>query len=137
MVLLTNDEFLAQLSTLFEAKQGKGTVFVTQKRRAYFCGASSAEVFSCRARPLTTPSLSLSPPLCTNTDTPRKGSAAGLPCSLVRATDGAKRKLSTLVTLADAPTFHPSYVAVLKGSMTSLKKLKKAKKQAIAKQGAL
>ncbi len=41
------------------------------------------------------------------------------------------------MTLADAPTFHPSYVAVLKGSMTSLKKLKKAKKQAIAKQGAL
>lgn len=102
MVLLTNDEFLAQLSTLFEAKQGKGTVFVTQKRH-----------------------------------TPRRGSAAGLPCSLVRATDGSKRKLSTLVTLADAPTFHPAYVAVLKGSMTSLKKLKKAKKQAIAKQGAL
>lgn len=67
MVLLTNDEFLAQLSTLFEAKQGKGTVFVTQKRRAYFSGPGGFLIVA-RA-PHHALSLSLLP--CVPVQTPR------------------------------------------------------------------
>jgi hypothetical protein len=37
-----------------------------------------------------------------------------------------------VVSAADAPRFHPAYVAAIKGSMTALKKVKKQQKKAAA-----
>ena len=49
-----------------------------------------------------------------------------MPHVLYRATD-TRAKLSTKVSVAEAPGFHPAYMNVVKGSMSSLKKVQKKK----------
>lgn len=62
-------------------------------------------------------------------------SSSTYPC-LIRATDGKKLKLSTLVHPADLVTFHAAYSTVLKASFTSLRPKRPKGKKAAAGAGA-
>lgn len=55
-----------------------------------------------------------------------------LPQAIYRATTG-KRRIATLVAVADLPTFTSNYSALMKGCMGALKKPKKADKKKTAR----
>jgi len=61
------------------------------------------------------------------------GAPAPAPVALYRATNGKKRKFSTIVGAADAARFHAAYMNVVKGSMSALKKIDKEKEKTPAK----
>lgn len=60
----------------------------------------------------------------------------GPPHCLYRATDGKRRKYSTIVSAGDAARFHPLCMSVIKGSTSSLKKIEKKKAAPAAKKQA-
>jgi hypothetical protein len=114
MTLLSNDAFLLALKSLFDVAQTKGSVFLTQK---YYSGHTN-----------------------------KVGDGlVSQPCMIYIATDGKKkgkkstsRKISTRVPILDTVRFHTSFMNVVKGNMTSLKKIEKtpdAKKASAAKKG--
>ncbi|KAI5481624.1 signal recognition particle, SRP14 subunit [Pseudohyphozyma bogoriensis] len=124
---LSNSEFLTQLSNLFASRQAKGSVFITQKRLTYQAPTAEGDAEMAEA----------------------EGSGAGhaegeadedereWPC-LIRATDGqskstTKIKISTIVQPQDYTTFSTAYGNLLKASMSSLRKKRKAKGAAKSK----
>lgn len=52
---------------------------------------------------------------------------SGQPAALYRVTDGKKKTLAAYVEAEDVAAFHAQYSAITRGSMTALKKVKKAK----------
>ena len=66
---------------------------------------------------------------------PRAVGEAVLPFCLYRATDGAKRRVATQVSGADAAEFHAKLMGVLKVGMAGLKKVEKKKREGKAGAG--
>ncbi|KAK7458872.1 hypothetical protein VKT23_009882 [Stygiomarasmius scandens] len=106
MQLVDNDIFFKKLAALFENSKARGSIWLTHKR-------------------------------LTHDDEGNKEMAAAegtmdskeYPC-LVRASNGGEEKFSTRVLPADLPAFHATYGALLKSSMTTLRKRdKKREKQ--------
>ncbi|CAH2247491.1 signal recognition particle 14 kDa protein [Pararge aegeria] len=107
MVLLGNEEFLAELSKLFQKARASGSVTMTMKR------------YDGRTKPH-----------------PRDGTPAvkdpEYKC-LVRAQSRSK-KISTVIEQRDVEKFTMAYSNLLKTSVNGLKRLKKPKKKAMAAQ---
>ncbi|XP_047034248.1 signal recognition particle 14 kDa protein [Helicoverpa zea] len=107
MVLLGNDEFLAELTKLFQKARTSGSVTMTMKR---YDGRTKPE--------------------------PRDGKPVmknpEYKC-LVRAQSRSK-KISTVVEQRDVEIFSTAYSNLLKTSVNGLKRLKKQKKKAMATQ---
>ncbi|XP_053569272.1 signal recognition particle 14 kDa protein-like [Bombina bombina] len=102
MVLLESEQFLSELSRLFQKCQTSGSVYITLKK------------YDGRTKPI-----------------PRKGhpdnfEPADNKC-LLRATDG-KRKISTVVSSKDVNKFQMSYSNLLRANMDGLKKKDKKSK---------
>ncbi|KAG9003650.1 hypothetical protein FRB90_011139 [Tulasnella sp. 427] len=109
MELLSNETFLDRLRELFEATKSKGTVWLTQKRHSYDPNGEA--------------------PVVSGTD------EAEYKC-LLRATDGHV-KFETLISSAELGKFHALYAALLKASMSTLRKRDKKKEKQKAEQAAL
>ncbi|XP_034834122.1 signal recognition particle 14 kDa protein [Maniola hyperantus] len=107
MVLLGNEEFLTELSKLFQKARVSGSVTMTMKR------------YDGRTKPQ-----------------PRDGTPAvkdpEYKC-LVRAQSRSK-KISTVIEQWDVEKFTTAYSNLLKTSVNGLKRLKKPKKKAMAAQ---
>ncbi|XP_023940007.1 signal recognition particle 14 kDa protein [Bicyclus anynana] len=107
MVLLGNEEFLTELSKLFQKARTSGSVTMTMKR------------YDGRTKPH-----------------PRDGTPAvkdpEYKC-LVRAQSRSK-KISTVIEQGDVEKFTMAYSNLLKTSVNGLKRLKKPKKKAMAAQ---
>ncbi|CAH0728422.1 unnamed protein product, partial [Brenthis ino] len=107
MVLLENDEFLMELSKLFQKARVSGSVTMTMKR------------YDGRTKPV-----------------PRDGTPVvknpEYKC-LVRA-QSSSRKISTVIEQRDVEKFTDAYSNLLKTSVNGLKRLKKPKKKAMAAQ---
>ncbi|XP_049877498.1 signal recognition particle 14 kDa protein [Pectinophora gossypiella] len=107
MVLLNNDEFLAELTKLFQKARAAGSVTMTMKR------------YDGRTKPQ-----------------PRDGTPAvknpEYKC-LIRAQSSSK-KISTVVEQNNVERFSTAYSNLLKTSVNGLKRLKKPKKKAMATQ---
>ncbi|KZT08795.1 signal recognition particle, SRP9/SRP14 subunit [Laetiporus sulphureus 93-53] len=102
MQLVDNDTFLQRLAALFESKQDSGTIWLTHKRLTHDEHGSVTS--------------------------PGEGEDVEYPC-LIRVTDG-DAKLSTKVESGQLEKFHEQYGALLKSSMTTLRKRdKKREKQ--------
>ncbi|OWR53815.1 signal recognition particle 14 kDa protein [Danaus plexippus] len=105
MVLLGNDEFLIELSKLFQKARASGSISMTMKR------------YDGRTKPVSrdgTPAIKDPQYKC-----------------LVRAQSGSK-KISTVIEQRDVEKFTMAYSNLLKTSVNGLKRLKKPKKKAIA-----
>ncbi|KAL7004368.1 hypothetical protein EMMF5_006059 [Cystobasidiomycetes sp. EMM_F5] len=111
-MLLSNDEFIAQLKDLFASRQSNGSVFLSQKRYKYAQEPQD--------------------------DGASTSTSKEYPC-IVRATNGkvapVKVKISTLVQPVDQPTFMAAYGALLKATFAP-KMRKKIKRKREAKKGA-
>ncbi|CAG8957792.1 hypothetical protein HYFRA_00000130 [Hymenoscyphus fraxineus] len=115
---LSNDEFFAQLATLFESST-HGSIYLTQKRMTY---GTSAEP---------------TPQEATEAQTPFPDQSLASPTSIiVRATngkskaaraEGKKIKLSTIVEYDALEGFFTRYAEVCKGKMSGLKKRDRSK----------
>ncbi|KAJ6479194.1 signal recognition particle, SRP9/SRP14 subunit [Mycena vitilis] len=104
MELLDHDSFLRRLTALFESSKEHGSIWLTHKR-------------------LTHDGEDVTMAASAGTDDDRE-----YPC-LVRVTDGTA-KFSTRVTSSELEKFHHAYGALLKASMTTLRKRdKKREKQ--------
>ena len=101
MVLLESEQFLMELTRLFQKCRLSGSVFITLKK------------YDGRTKPI-----------------PRKGSVEGFEPSdnkcLLRATDG-KKKISTVVSSKEVNTFQRAYSNLLRANMDGLKRDKKSK----------
>ncbi|KAG2106966.1 signal recognition particle, SRP9/SRP14 subunit [Suillus discolor] len=109
MQLVDNNTFLQQLGALFESTKDKGTIWLTYKRLTH-----------------------------DGDDTVMKeedGSDGSreYPC-IVRVTDGKKAKFSTKILSVDLDKFHSAYGALLKSSMTTLRKRDKKREKQRAEQ---
>ncbi|KAG9048832.1 hypothetical protein FS837_011915 [Tulasnella sp. UAMH 9824] len=109
MELLDNETFLERLKGLFESTKSKGTVWLTQKRYTYDPNGEA-------------------PAVSQNDDAEYK--------CLLRATDGHV-KFETLILSAELGKFHAAYAALLKASMSTLRKRDKKKEKQKAEQAAL
>ncbi|XP_052039183.1 signal recognition particle 14 kDa protein [Apodemus sylvaticus] len=103
MVLLESEQFLTELTRLFQKCRSSGSVFITLKK------------YDGRTKPI-----------------PRKSSVEGLePAAenkcLLRATDG-KRKISTVVSSKEVNKFQMAYSNLLRANMDGLKKRDKKNK---------
>ncbi|XP_049634875.1 signal recognition particle 14 kDa protein [Suncus etruscus] len=101
MVLLESEQFLTELTRLFQKCRLTGSVFITLKK------------YDGRTKP-----------------TPRKGSLDGFEPAdkcLLRATDG-KRKISTVVSSKEVNKFQMAYSNLLRANMDGLKKRDKKNK---------
>eukprot|EP00164_Ancoracysta_twista_P002733 GFYU01003635.1.p3 GENE.GFYU01003635.1~~GFYU01003635.1.p3 ORF type:complete len:110 (+),score=42.49 GFYU01003635.1:141-470(+) len=107
MTYLDPDAFLTQVTRMFERSKMKGSVHLTMKR---FTGI--------QGKPMKKkdPSTSNQEPRC-----------------LIRASDGNKTKLSTLVTAKELVRFQISYGNILKVHIENLKKKEKAKRKSRSK----
>ncbi|CAK1583504.1 unnamed protein product [Parnassius mnemosyne] len=107
MVLLSNDEFLVELTKLFQKARSSGSVTMTMKR------------YDGRTKPH-----------------PRDGTPAvpnpHYKC-LIRA-QSRTTKISTVIEQNDVEKFSTAYSNLLKTSVNGLKRLKKPKKKAMATQ---
>uniref|UniRef100_A0A8C6QBZ1 Signal recognition particle 14 kDa protein n=1 Tax=Nannospalax galili TaxID=1026970 RepID=A0A8C6QBZ1_NANGA len=108
MVLLESEQFLTELTRLFQECQSSGSVFITLKK---FDG-------------------------CTK-PTPQKGSVEALEPAenkcLLRASDG--KKISTVVTSKEVTKFQMAYSNLLRANMGGLKKRDKKNKSKKTKLG--
>ncbi|KAG5438311.1 hypothetical protein PCANB_002799 [Pneumocystis canis] len=107
-MLLSNEEYLNSLSSLFASKKEKGTIFLTQKRYSYENLENTSkenEKLSC--------------------DTSYSNYKL-----LLRATDGKKTKISTLVDPSLLIPFFAKYMETCKSGMCYLKKRDRKKKRA-------
>ena len=102
MVLLESEQFLTELTRLFQKCQLSGSVFITLKK------------YDGRTKPI-----------------PKKGSVEGFEPSdnkcLLRATDG-KKKISTVVSSKEVSKFQMAYSNLLRANMDGLKKRDKKSK---------
>ncbi len=132
---MNNTAFLNGLGALFAANTGKGTVFVSQKRRACKeARRAPRAAVRCVARRPSRAAPAHVPHAADPADVPR-GAAGEAPrpaVCLYRATDGRGTKLTTAVPAAEAARFHAAFITVLRAGMSALKKVKKAKKGARA-----
>ncbi|KIO24178.1 hypothetical protein M407DRAFT_77291, partial [Tulasnella calospora MUT 4182] len=101
--------FLERLKGLFEGTKSKGTVWLTQKRYTYDPNGEAAAA--------------------------SQDDGAEYKC-LLRATDGHV-KFETLILSAELGKFHAVYAALLKASMSTLRKRDKKKEKQRAEQAAL
>lgn len=63
---------------------------------------------------------------------PKKGDSLLIPYCLYRVTNG-KKKISTEIKQEELSNFHPLFMGIVRGSMTSLKKKEKKKKKSSSK----
>jgi signal recognition particle subunit SRP14 len=113
MVLLENEQFLSELSKLYQKVKTAGTVQVTMKR------------YDGRTKPV--------PTRKTNSSKTKKGAAAAAPepaqpseySCLIRATSGS-RKISTVIGAKDMNKFQLAYSNLVRGNIELNKKEKKA-----------
>jgi len=110
--LADKDTFLSRLGSLFEATKGTHAIWITHKRLTYE-GEDSA---------MTSP--------------PEEADEKEYPC-IIKVTDGKDFKLSTIINPDELEAFHASYGAILKSSMTTLKKRDKKKEKARHEQALL
>ncbi|OXA42640.1 signal recognition particle 14 kDa protein [Folsomia candida] len=123
MVLLDNDAFLTELTRLFQKSKtkGSGTVNITMKRYDGTTGPTP--------KPEGTPvPKKIAKLKAAAMKKNRPDAPAGC---LVRACLHNK-KISTVVVADNVPKFQLTYCAVLRGSMDSLKRVKKSKNKAKA-----
>lgn len=111
MVLMENDQFLTELTLLYQKCRTTGTVNVTMKK---FDGSTKPTPKD-RTKPKKTLKYK-SPP-----ETPIEG------LCLIRATDG-KTKLSTHISAKDINKFQMAYTGILRANLDGLKKHGKKKK---------
>ncbi|XP_066133233.1 signal recognition particle 14 kDa protein isoform X3 [Saccopteryx bilineata] len=108
MVLLESEQFLTELTRLFQKCRLSGSVFITLKKWCIFDADDG------RTKPI-----------------PRKGSVEGFEPSdnkcLLRATDG-KKKISTVVSSKEVNKFQMAYSNLLRANMDGLKKRDKKSK---------
>ncbi|ESK88423.1 signal recognition particle 14 kda [Moniliophthora roreri MCA 2997] len=107
MQLVDNDTFLKQLAALFESSKSQGSIWLTHKRLTH-----DDDV---------------------NMEPEGQSEDTEYPC-LVRLTDGGEVKFSTRVTSAQLPAFHREYGALLKASMSTLRKRDKKREKQRAEQ---
>ncbi|XP_004623586.1 signal recognition particle 14 kDa protein [Octodon degus] len=107
MVLLESEQFLTELTRLFQKCRTSGSVFITLKK------------YDGRTRSI-----------------PKKGSVEGFEPAdnkcLLRATDG-KKKISTVVSSKEVNKFQMAYSNLLRANMDGLKKRDKKNKSKKAK----
>ena len=103
MVLLDNDQFLTEMTKMYQRNREKGSVWTTMKSSL------------CLNRPKRN-----APKLTKEEEKARR-------CCLVRCTDG-KKKISTRVYSAKAEQFAAEFTLVQKASMAGLKGKEKKKK---------
>ncbi|KAH9953367.1 signal recognition particle SRP9/SRP14 subunit [Russula dissimulans] len=112
MQLVDNDTFLSRLSSLFQSSKEHGTIWLTHKRLTH--DGDDVTMYSA--------------------DDTRE-----YPC-IIRATDGKETNISTHITSGQLDKFLGAYSALLKSSMSTLRKRDKkreklrAEKQAARKQ---
>jgi len=99
------DKFLTELAAAFESTKELGSIWITHKRLTYDG----------------TPDTPMAPP-AGETDTKE------YPC-IIKVTDGKKFKMSTHITSSEIEKFHGVYGALLKQSMSTLKKRDKKKEK--------
>lgn len=109
MQLVDNDIFLKQLAALFESSKEHGSIWLTHKRLTHDGKDVSME----------------------HVDGDKE-----LP-TLIRVTDGKKAKFSTRVEPGHLDRFHSAYGALLKASMTTLRKRDKKREKQRAEQHAI
>ena len=114
MVLLENDQFLSEMTKMYERNREKGSVWTTMK--------SSLCLNRPQRRKRATTAVD-------DLDEDKKGDDEGnnARCCLVRCTDG-KRKISTRVYANKAEKFAAAFTLVQKASMDGLKEKEKKKK---------
>ncbi|KDQ15760.1 hypothetical protein BOTBODRAFT_287381 [Botryobasidium botryosum FD-172 SS1] len=110
MELVDHEAFLSKLTTLFESAKDKGSVWMTHKRLTYEDEG--------------------------DTDVDAKASDKEYSC-LVRVTDGKSTNFSTRVKPGELEKFHGAYGALVKASMTTMRKRDKKKEKQRAEQAAL
>ncbi|KAH9980772.1 signal recognition particle, SRP9/SRP14 subunit [Russula compacta] len=101
MQLVDNDTFLSRLSSLFQSSKEHGTIWLTHKRLTH--GGDDVTMDS--------------------TDDTRE-----YPC-IVRVTDGKEAKFSTHITSGQLDKFLGAYGALLKSSMSTLRKRDKKREK--------
>eukprot|EP00741_Cyanophora_paradoxa_P007188 tig00001085_g6955.t1 len=106
-MLLEPDSFLNELTKLFTKCKTVGSVYITVKR---FTG----------------------PPSGRKDKQDKKGAVAGEEKCLLRATDGKRIKLSTVIAHKDHVRFQMAFATILKVQMDALKKKEKNVKKAPA-----
>ncbi|KAG6919094.1 hypothetical protein DXG01_009347 [Tephrocybe rancida] len=108
MQLVDNDTFLSQLTSLFNDTKEKGTIWLTHKRLEYD-GKDT---------------------IMGDVEDTRE-----YPC-LLRVTDGGNTKFSTQVEPGQLMKFHAAYGALVKASMTTLRKRDKKREKIRSEQAA-
>ena len=112
MVLLENDQFLSEMTKMYERNREKGSVWTTMKSSL------------CLNRPTRRRKRTTKDDF---DDDEGKNNTEGTRCCLVRCTDG-KRKISTRVYATKAEKFAAAFTLVQKASMDGLKEKEKKKK---------
>ena len=116
MVLLENDQFLSEMTKMYERNREKGSVWTTMKSSLCLNRPTRR-----RKRATTTEKDDF------DDDDEGKKNNTGTRCCLVRCTDG-KRKISTRVYATKAEKFAAAFTLVQKASMDGLKEKEKKKK---------
>ncbi|KAJ7726378.1 signal recognition particle, SRP9/SRP14 subunit [Mycena metata] len=111
MELLDHDSFLQRLAALFESSKEQGSIWLTHKRLIH----DGEDVAMAQAD---------------GADDSRE-----YPC-LIRVTDGGAAKFSTRVNSNELDKFHHAYGALLKASMSTLRKRDKKREKQRAEQAA-
>ncbi|KAJ4481055.1 signal recognition particle, SRP9/SRP14 subunit [Lentinula aciculospora] len=111
MQLVDHDTFIKRLSTLFESCKDQGSIWITHKRLSY-----DKEDVAMKTG--------------VGVEDPRS-----YPC-LLRVSDGDKVKFSTTVNSTELLKFHQIYGALLKSSMTTLRKRDKKREKQRAEEAA-
>ena len=115
MVLLENDQFLSEMTKMYERNREKGSVWTTMKSSL------------CLNRPTRRRKRTTTTEKDDFDDDEGKNNTGGTRCCLVRCTDG-KRKISTRVYATKAEKFAAAFTLVQKASMDGLKEKEKKKK---------
>ena len=113
MVLLENDQFLSEMTKMYERNREKGSVWTTMK---------SSPCLNRPQRRKRTAAVDQKPK-----EDDDKVDEGNTRCCLVRCTDG-KRKISTRVYATKAEKFAAAFTLVQKASMDGLKEKEKKKK---------
>ncbi|KAF5925566.1 hypothetical protein HPG69_002013 [Diceros bicornis minor] len=126
MVLLESEQFLTELTRLFQKCRLSGSVFITLKKCKQLSRRSDRkDARRLSDAPARVPNDGRTKPI------PRKGSVEGFEPSdnkcLLRATDG-KKKISTVVSSKEVNKFQMAYSNLLRANMDGLKKRDKKSK---------
>ena len=119
MVLLENDQFLSEMTKMYERNREKGSVWTTMKSSLCLNRPTRRR----RKRTTTTEKDDD----FDDDEGKKNNNTAGTRCCLVRCTDG-KRKISTRVYATKAEKFAAAFTLVQKASMDGLKEKEKKKK---------